>query len=153
MKNTSFFRSLLCALKGAGYAFLHERNLRFHFAVGNLICLFAYFYGLDRNGWAILLLTIAVVFAAELFNTSVEHAADAASKEWSEDAMHSKDTAAAAVLVCAAGSVAVGIALFGDIRRISETVLYIFKTPPALTVSLIICAADILLLVFGGKKE
>jgi diacylglycerol kinase len=61
---------------------------------------------------AILVLTIGLVFTAEAVNTAVEAAVDALGGAYSLPAKHAKDAAAAAVLVAAAASIAVGLVLF-----------------------------------------
>ncbi|GIP20529.1 hypothetical protein J22TS3_08040 [Paenibacillus sp. J22TS3] len=74
----------------------------------------AAFFHLSAVKWAILLLTIAVVIAAELINTAVESVVDLTSPEQHPLAKAAKDTAAGAVLVCAIFAVIIGIVLFYD---------------------------------------
>ena len=59
-----------------------------------------------------LVLCIALVMAAECVNTAVEAAVDLVSPGYHELAKRAKDCAAAAVLLCAAGSVVVGALVF-----------------------------------------
>lgn len=151
-KNTGFLQSLGCALSGIAVCVRRERNLRIHISIGNLICVFAYVFGLNRTQWAVLALTIAVVIAAELFNSAAENAVDAAVKEWSEYAGLAKDAAAGAVTVCALGALAVGFALFGDAGRIWAALVNIFTTPYILIPSCALGAADVLFVLFGGIK-
>ena len=66
---------------------------------------------LPPAAWAILFLTIALVVAAELLNAAVESVVDLVSPEDHPLAKRAKDVAAAAVLVAAAGAVAVAICL------------------------------------------
>ncbi|MDP9107268.1 MAG: diacylglycerol kinase family protein, partial [Candidatus Eremiobacteraeota bacterium] len=66
---------------------------------------------LPAAGWAILFLTIALVVGAELLNAAVESVVNLVSPEDHPLAKRAKDVAAAAVLVAAAGAVAVGICL------------------------------------------
>ena len=62
--------------------------------------------------WCVLLLCIMVVFSAELFNSALEHLAKAVSRDRREELRDALDTAAAAVLVAAMGSVVVGAIIF-----------------------------------------
>ncbi len=125
-KNSGFLQSLKNALNGFIFAVKSERNLRFHLCVSNLICLFAYFYGLTGTQWAILFITIAIMISCELLNTAIEFSADAATHQYNTDAMHSKDCAAAATLLCALASLVVGVCIFGNIEKIGNALTALF---------------------------
>jgi diacylglycerol kinase (ATP) len=60
--------------------------------------------------WALVSLCAAVVLAAELFNTALEHLADHLHPEQHPQIRIVKDCAAAAVLCAAVGAVGVGVA-------------------------------------------
>ncbi len=152
-KNKDFFKSFKNAVYGIITAFSAERNLRFHFMIANLIIIFAYFFGLSSVEWAVLFLSIALVFCTELINTSIENAVDTATREYSKTARIAKDTAAGAVLFAAIISIAVGFMLFFDISGIINTLTYIFSTPKVLIICLLIGIGDILFLIFGGRKK
>lgn len=129
-----------------------EGHLRFHIMIAVLIHIFAYFYGIDRSGWAVLILTSGAVIAAELFNTALERAVDTATAEIVPTAKFAKDAAAGAVLVLAAVSVLVGIALFGDAARIWETLKYIFTTAKVLIPCLFAGGLLLIFVIYGGKN-
>lgn len=152
MKNTNFIQSLKHASDGIISAFLRERNLRFHFMIANLIIIFAYFYGISKVEWAILLLSIGLVFCMEMINTAVENAVDTATEAYSQTAKLAKDVAAGTVLIAAIISVAVGFILFFDVEKILCTLKYIFTTPKALIICLTAGTADLIFLLFGRKK-
>lgn len=140
------------ALEGIYNAIRGEAHLRFHIMIAVLISIFAYFYGIDRTQWAVLYLAIGAVIGAELFNTALEQAVNTATEDIKPSAKFAKDAAAGAVLVLAAMSVLVGIFLFGNIERISETLKFIFTTKTVLIPCL---AAGVIMLVFviyGGKN-
>jgi diacylglycerol kinase len=63
--------------------------------------------------WAILTLTIGLVFVAEMFNSVAEAAVDAVTLEYHPLAKAAKDIAAGAVVFAAIISVVVGLLLFG----------------------------------------
>lgn len=152
-KNKSFLKSLKCAAIGLLKPFVTEINMRIHFSVANLIVIFAYFFGITRIEWAVLILTIALVMAAELVNTAIEKAVDTASKEFSNTAKFAKDTAAGAVLFCAIISVFVGFILFFDIERIATTLQYIFMNARVIVPCFAVGIADICFVIFGGRTE
>lgn len=143
MKNKNFFKSFIHAADGIKAACRDERNMRCHMVVAVLTAVFAYFYGLTGTQWAILLVSIFSVLAAELVNTAVERAVDTATDEFRETAKIAKDTAAASVLVTAIGAVLIGICLFGDFKRITYTLGIIFTEPK----NLALCTAALLLCI------
>lgn len=145
--------SFINAVLGVYSAFRSERNLRFHFAVANLIVIFAYFYGLSKSEWAILALSIASVITCEMLNTGIERAVDTATSEYSETAKLAKDISAGAVLICAVFAIIIGFMLFFDIGRILKTLEYIFTNPLILVPCLFVGIIDVLIVIFGGKKN
>jgi len=108
---TSVLGSLSCAMGGLAEAATRERNLRLHIAAGVLASCFAAVAPLSRAERAILLLCVALVVAAEVANTALEAVVDLVSPGWDHRARTAKDCAAAAVLVLAAGSVLVFVAV------------------------------------------
>ncbi|MBQ7975349.1 MAG: diacylglycerol kinase family protein [Clostridia bacterium] len=147
IKNKSFLTSLYHAMQGFWDALRSERNLRVHFCIGNLICFFAAFYGISRTEWAVLLLTVGFVISAELLNSAVEMAVDTATREIRTDAMHAKDFAAAATLVSAIFSVAVGIALFGNITKIINALTGIFTSVHGIAILAMLAIVDLRVLL------
>lgn len=153
MRNDNFFKSFYHAANGIRAACLRERNLRFHIVVANLICVFAYFFGLERIEWALLFLVIAVVISAELVNTAVENAVDTATMEIRPTARLAKDAAAGAVLLAAISAVAIGICIFGDVDMIIHTLKNIVTNAKSLAVCILIGCADIWFLHAFKIKE
>lgn len=108
----SFARSFGYAARGIGYCIRHERNFRFHLVAAAYVLGVARHFMRSAAEWAVLLLTIALVLAAEIFNTAVEHAVDLSCTEQNTHARIAKDAAAGAVLVCALGAIGVAVCLF-----------------------------------------
>src|SRR5271157_5556695 len=63
--------------------------------------------------WAVLLLTMATVWAAEFINTALEAVVDLASPQQHPLARVGKDVGAAAVLIAAATSIVIGLLILG----------------------------------------
>ena len=139
------FEGIFRAVKGEGH-------LRFHIMIAVLITMFAYFYGISRTEWAVLLVSISSVIGAELFNTAIERAVDTATTEINPTAKFAKDVSAGAVLVFAVFAILVGIALFGDFNKIGLTLKLIFTTPKILIPCLIIGVAVLIFAIFGGEN-
>ena len=140
------------ALQGIWGAIRSEAHLRFHIMIAVLISIFAYFYGISRADWAVLILTIGAVVSAELFNTALEQAVNTATEQIMPSAKFAKDAAAGAVLVLAVISVFVGICLFGNGERILATLKLIFTTAKILFPCLFIGFLALIFVIYGGKN-
>ena len=70
-------------------------------------------FRLERWEWIALVLTIALVLVLEAVNTALDDAVSLASPNLDPRAKAAKDVSAAAVLIAALASVAVGMVLFG----------------------------------------
>ena len=101
------------AWQGLRGALRQEKHLRFHAFATGAVGLAGALLDLNRTDWALLVLAIGSVWAAELLNTAIERLTDLASPEPHPLAGQAKDLAAAAVLVVAAGAAAVGLLVLG----------------------------------------
>ncbi len=105
----NWFKSAGYALEGIVFAVRTQRHMRFHViaaAAGVAVGLFA---RLTAGEWLWVALSITLVWLAELFNTAVEKAVDAANPGIHPLAKAAKDTAAGAVLVTALFAVIVAL--------------------------------------------
>ncbi len=91
-----------------------EQNTRVHLFFSVLVVILAFYFRVGRSEWLALLICIAMVWSAEIFNTAIEKLADVVSPEYHEKIKMVKDLAAAAVLVCAILSVIIGTIIFGN---------------------------------------
>lgn len=105
-------RSFGYAWKGIRCCVGKEQNLSFHLIATVLVVIAGWQLDITRTEWAILLLCIGMVIAAELFNTAIEKLVDLVSPEQHPLAGQVKDIAAGAVLVCAATAAMVGLIIF-----------------------------------------
>lgn len=106
-------RSFGYALDGWRYALRTQRNTWIHALFSVAALALAWWLSLPRRDWAVLILTITLVWVAEFINTAVEAAVDMAMPETHPLAKVAKDVSAAAVLVGACGAVLVGLLLLG----------------------------------------
>jgi diacylglycerol kinase (ATP) len=107
---TSSFRH---AVEGFGYTLISQRNMRIHVFIGIGVLSCAYLLQVGARDMATLLLVIALVIVAEMFNTCIESAIDLYQRRRHPLAQVAKDVAAAAVLVSAVTAACVGILILG----------------------------------------
>lgn len=106
------WRSFGFAWEGVRYLFRHEPNARIHLLLSVAAVALAAGLGFSGVEWAILALTIGVVFAAEALNTAIEVLTDLVSPDYHPKAKAAKDVAAAAVTLVALAAVGVGLFLY-----------------------------------------
>ena len=99
------------AFSGLRYVVISQRNAWIHAAITLAVIILAAMLQLSLIEWSIMLLAIALVWAAEIFNTAIEALVDLASPEIHPLAKIAKDTSAAAVLFCAIISVLIGLVI------------------------------------------
>ncbi len=90
-----------------------QQNAWIHSLVASLVIAMGAWLEIDTRDWAILVLTIAVVFSAEFINTAIEAVVDLASPALHPLAKVGKDVGAGAVLVAALAAIIVGILILG----------------------------------------
>jgi len=101
------------AFAGIGYVLRTQRNSWIH-AVATVVVLFVSFWlKLPITHWAILVLTISMVWTAEVINTSIETLIDLLHPQYHPVAKIGKDVSAGAVLIAAIFSVLVGVLILG----------------------------------------
>jgi undecaprenol kinase/diacylglycerol kinase (ATP) len=100
-------------LAGLRYVVGTQRNAQIQLAVAVLVILVALALDLELRDWAVLVLTMGAVLAAEVGNTVVEATVDLASPQHSALAKTAKDAASGAVLLLALVSVIVGLLILG----------------------------------------
>ena len=101
------------AFHGWAYVIRNEKNAWIHAVVTILVVIVATWLVIPLRDWAVLVLTIAMVWAAEFLNTAIEAVVDLASPVHHPLAKVGKDVGAAAVLIAACASVLVGLLILG----------------------------------------
>jgi undecaprenol kinase len=109
-KNLSFGRRLGFAVAGLAHAVRGERSLQTQLAALVLVVLVLAYLRPPAVWWALASLCAALVLAAELFNTAIEHLADHVHPQLHPQIRIVKDCAAAAVLCAAIGAIGVAVA-------------------------------------------
>jgi diacylglycerol kinase len=101
------------AFQGWSYVLRTQRNAWIHSVTAAAVFIAGIWLRLPARDWAVIVLTIAMVFAAEFMNTAIEAVVDLASPEIHPLAKIGKDVGAAAVLVAAIASALVGLLILG----------------------------------------
>ncbi len=105
-------RSFYYAGKGIKYLLRTQPNAWIHSLLTLMVLFFGFFFQIDTLEWCILLIAIAMVLAAEAFNTALETVVDLVSPDYHQLAEIAKDVASGAVLITAFFAALVGIIVF-----------------------------------------
>ncbi|WP_138477544.1 diacylglycerol kinase family protein [Dyadobacter bucti] len=105
-------RSFTYAGVGIFNLFRFENNARIHLIACILVVIAGVFFKISATEWALIVMQVALVWAAEAFNTSIEKLADLVSPDYHPVIKIVKDTAAAGVLILAISAVIVGSIVF-----------------------------------------
>ncbi len=113
----SFFSSRIAsfryAFQGWHHVFRTQQNMWIHGGIATVVFFLALWLRLPAHDWAMLVLTTAMVFAAEFMNTAIEAVVDLASPDKHPLAKIGKDVGAAAVLVAALAAILIGLLILG----------------------------------------
>jgi diacylglycerol kinase len=114
----NFIRSRLTSIKNAIVGWWHvvrtQKNAWIHAVATVTVILTAFWLELKMRDWAVLILTIAMVWTAEFLNTALEIVVDLASPKSHPLARVGKDVGAAAVLIAALSAVIIGLLILGS---------------------------------------
>jgi diacylglycerol kinase len=117
-------RSFGYAFEGVTALFRHENNARFHLLAAIGVLLTGIGFDIDSKEWALIVLAIGGVWAAEAFNTALEKLCDLVSPDVHPQIKAIKDLAAAGVLIMAGAAVVIGLLIFGEkiIRLLPDSI-------------------------------
>jgi diacylglycerol kinase len=106
------WRSFGYAFQGVITLLRTQPHARVHLLAAVIVIAMGFYFEVSRLDWVILCVCITLVLAAEAFNTAIEFLTDLVSPDHHTLAGKAKDTAAAAVLICAVGAVIMGLLVF-----------------------------------------
>ena len=109
----SWLRKFGDAFRGLYHALSTEWSFAAHLPAAAAAVVLGMWLGLAAVEWCLVVLAIAGVVAAEVFNTSVESLARALDRGPDQRIKDALDTASAAVLVAVGGAILVGLMIFG----------------------------------------
>ena len=109
---TKRIKSFTYAFRGIIFSIKNEHNIRIHFFLLTFAIIIAVVFKINYLEWCLLFIVMAMVLAAELFNSAIEKLADIVNPDWNKKVMLLKDYSAGAVLVSAIVSIVVGCLIF-----------------------------------------
>ena len=101
------------AFRGWWHVLKTQHNAWIHSVVATVIIILCLWLRLSLRDWAVIVLTIAMVFTAEFINTAIEAVVDLASPVHHPLAKVGKDVGAGAVLIAALAAALVGLLILG----------------------------------------
>lgn len=105
-------KSFRHAFSGLFFSLAHNQNLRIHFAMAIIVIIASILFKVNAFEMGILGVMILLVIVAEMINTAIEEMVNFITVEHRKEAKIAKDVAAGMVLLCALGSIIVGILIF-----------------------------------------
>lgn len=105
-------RSFMFASNGLIHFFKTQHNAWIHLCAAVMAVAAGFYFDIHVTEWCMIVLCIAMVFAAEMFNTALEWITNLVSPEYNYKAGLVKDIAAAGVLICAMASLIVAAVIF-----------------------------------------
>ena len=145
-------KSFGCAIKGFFGAVCSEGHLRFHLVAAVYVLVFSSFYNFTAAQWAVLIILIALVIAAELVNTAIEDTCDAVTTEQNEHIRRAKDMAAGAVLVLSIAAAAIAVIFFWNLEVIKNIFAYFSQNIPMLILLIISAVVLVLFIAISPAK-
>jgi len=115
IKHYPLLQSFRFAFRGITEAIKSERNLKIHLVMALLAILLGLIVGLTRIEWAIIVLVIFVILAAELFNSAIEGICNLLKEENNLDYEKTRlvrDISAGTTLLLAIASVIIAIFVY-----------------------------------------
>jgi diacylglycerol kinase len=113
VRNPNLRRSFGNAFAGLWAVWRTQRNARIEAGVALAVIAMGLLLRLGALEWAVLVLTMGLVLAAECFNTVVEAMVDLAAPDYHDLAKLAKDASAGAVLLLSIISVIIGLLVLG----------------------------------------
>lgn len=101
------------AFSGLKFLIRMEHNMWIHLVIGLLVILCSFYLSLSGVEWALIILCIGMVLAAEAINTSIEHLCDRITTDEDQMVKRIKDVSASAVLISSITAAVIGILLLG----------------------------------------
>lgn len=108
VRQSGWIRKFGYAGRGLAHAFRQQSSFWVHLPMAVAVLIGATLHNVSLTEWAILIICISMVLAAELFNSALEYLSQAITEDENHHIRDALDVASGAVLVTAIGALAVG---------------------------------------------
>jgi diacylglycerol kinase len=108
----SRLQSFVYAFNGLKLMLKGQYNFLIHIIIALIAIVLGLYFDLSRGEWLWIIVSIGMVFSAEIFNTAMEHLTDLVHKDPHPLAGKVKDLAAAAVLIASITALIIGLIIF-----------------------------------------
>lgn len=108
-----FVVSLRYALRGVWFGMQREPNIRWHLLILALAVVGGWYLQISSTAWLALVIVSGLVLGLEFLNTALEYVEDIIHPQFSGAVQHSKDLAAAAVLIGGITALVAAVLIFG----------------------------------------
>jgi diacylglycerol kinase (ATP) len=105
-------KSVGYAFKGAYHLISTEASLKVQFAIGILMTIAGFYFGLSTTEWIVQILVIALIMAFEGINTAIEEMADFIHPDFNKKIGLIKDISAGAVFIFAIAAIIIGLLIY-----------------------------------------
>ena len=112
------------AFRGWWHVLKTQQNAWIHAVVAVLVFIVSFWLNLPARDWAVIILTVTMVFTAEFINTAIEAVVDLASPTHHPLAKVGKDVGAAAVLIAALAAILIGLLILGPPLWVRLTLIF-----------------------------
>lgn len=141
--------SFKVAFQGIWFAIKSESHIRFHLVAGVYVIIFSFFYSLSKAQWAAILLLIASILTAELFNTAIEALCALNTQSYDQIVKITKDVAAGAVLLLSVAAVVIAFIFYFDLAVIQSIIAFFLARIPLLVLLIISFIISALFVALG----
>lgn len=123
--------------------------MRFHIVAGIYVLVFSLFYDFTDGQYALLIVLIASVMAAETVNTCIEELCNLMFDHFEPLVKIIKDAAAGAVLILSVAAAAVAVIFFLDFEVIGRIILFFTANPVFLALLVLSAVISAIFIVWG----
>ncbi|MFA6307818.1 MAG: diacylglycerol kinase family protein [Patescibacteria group bacterium] len=107
-----YYRNFKFAFRGLKTVFATEKSFRLHTLIAILVIVYAWYQGIEKIYWVVVLMLIALVMSLEIFNSAIERLVDMLAPRTHNFAKEVKDLLAAMVLLVSLFAAAIGFIVF-----------------------------------------
>ena len=100
------------ALNGIIHVFRKEQNFRIHIIATILVITAGILFSIDKTEWILIVISVSLVTALEMINSSLEYLCDFISPDYNEKIKLIKDASAGSVLIAAIGAIVLALIIF-----------------------------------------